>query len=262
MSRLTIITINLNDVQGIEKTLKSVWECQSFTDFEHIVIDGGSTDGSVDVIKRYSDKLSYWVSEKDNGIYHAMNKGIDKAQGEYLLFLNSGDYLRDDVLKDIFSESYTEDVIYGYISELKQDGRFVNIKNGNTNIVETIFVYSLPHPATFIRRNLFDTEKYREDYKIISDWIFFLEQLLIKQRSFRYIDVNVSVFNSYGISSHEGSIDIIKKERSKFLKERFGDASDIIIKLAQIAEEKVNIENILAKKERRSFKNRIRSLLR
>lgn len=91
MPKLSIITVNLNDYKGLEKTLKSVWENQSFSDFEHIVIDGASTDGSVDVIKRYANKLAYWVSEPDSGIYNAMNKGILKAKGDYLLFLNGRD---------------------------------------------------------------------------------------------------------------------------------------------------------------------------
>ena len=99
--KLSVITINLNDAEGLQKTLRSVWERQSFTDFEHIVIDGASTDGSVEVIKKYADKLAYWVSEPDKGIYSAMNKGIVRARGEYLLFINSGDWLADDVLAKV-----------------------------------------------------------------------------------------------------------------------------------------------------------------
>ena len=92
MPKLSIITINLNNAEGLRKTIPSVIS-QTYCDFEYIVIDGGSTDGSVDVIKKYADKLSYWVSEPDAGIYNAMNKGIRKAGGEYCQFLNSGDWL-------------------------------------------------------------------------------------------------------------------------------------------------------------------------
>ncbi len=89
---LSIITINYNDKFGLERTIKSVQE-QTFTNFEHIIIDGGSTDGSKEVIEANKNSFSYWVSEPDKGIYNAMNKGIKEAKGEYLFFLNSGDHL-------------------------------------------------------------------------------------------------------------------------------------------------------------------------
>ena len=92
--KITIITINFNNCEGLGKTIDSVVS-QSCHDYEYIVIDGGSTDGSVNVIKDNADNIDYWVSEKDDGIYNAMNKGIDHATGEYCLFLNSGDTLHD-----------------------------------------------------------------------------------------------------------------------------------------------------------------------
>jgi glycosyltransferase involved in cell wall biosynthesis len=101
MIKLSIITINYNNRDGLEKTIRSVID-QRFTDFEFIVIDGGSTDGSVDNIRKYENKINYWCSEKDAGIYNAQNKGIKKAKGEYCLFLNSGDFLyNEDVLNKI-----------------------------------------------------------------------------------------------------------------------------------------------------------------
>lgn len=112
MPQLTIITINRNDAQGLEKTLESIWEKQSFKNFEHIIIDGASTDNSINIIKKYASHLSYWVSEPDKGIYNAMNKGIIKAKGNYLLFLNSGDWLENDILTRVFKESFTEDIVY------------------------------------------------------------------------------------------------------------------------------------------------------
>src|SRR5215213_3812369 len=94
MPQFSIISINLNNAEGLQKTFDSVFN-QTFTDFEYIIIDGGSSDGSEEIIKENADKFSYWVSEKDDGIYDAMNKGIAKATGDYLLFLNSGDHLLD-----------------------------------------------------------------------------------------------------------------------------------------------------------------------
>src|SRR4051812_22804100 len=99
MPRLSIITINYNNVSGLRKTVESVVN-QTSQDFEYIVIDGGSTDGSVDVLKQYAKKIKYWISEPDKGIYNAQNKGILKATGEYCHFINSGDYLvKNDVIE-------------------------------------------------------------------------------------------------------------------------------------------------------------------
>ena len=93
--KISIITVNYNDKDGLEKTIKSVLN-QENTVFEYLVIDGNSADGSKDVIEKYKDKIDYWVSEPDSGIYNAMNKGILAATGDYLLFLNSGDWLYEN----------------------------------------------------------------------------------------------------------------------------------------------------------------------
>ena len=112
---LSIITINFNNVAGLKRTVDSVLH-QTADDFEYIIIDGASTDGSREFIESCSSKLAYWVSEKDNGVYHAMNKGIGHARGDYLLFLNSGDYLNDaEVLARVFNRPLQEDIIYGDI---------------------------------------------------------------------------------------------------------------------------------------------------
>ena len=114
--KLSIITINRNNAQGLRKTIESVIS-QTFTDFEYLIIDGASTDGSTDVIKQYEDKITYWISEPDKGIYNAMNKGILKAVGAYCLFLNSGDALsKDSILSDVFNKEYNSDILCGYVS--------------------------------------------------------------------------------------------------------------------------------------------------
>lgn len=112
--KLSIITVNLNQADGLAKTLDSVRE-QSFRDFEHIVVDGGSTDGSLEVIRARADGLAFWASEPDAGIYAAMNKGLRRAQGEYVYLLNSGDRLYSpDTLERVFAhEERGEDLLYG-----------------------------------------------------------------------------------------------------------------------------------------------------
>jgi glycosyltransferase involved in cell wall biosynthesis len=113
MLKLSIITVNLNNAAGLRKTIESV-RAQTFKDFEHIIIDGDSTDESVAVIKKFEDGFSYWVSEPDGGIYQGMNKGTRVAKGEYCLYLNSGDYLYNSkVLEKVFKEKFSEDLVYG-----------------------------------------------------------------------------------------------------------------------------------------------------
>ena len=113
--KLSIITINYNHKEGLLKTIKSVVN-QTYHDIEYIVIDGGSTDGSVDVVKQYEDSISYWVSEPDCGIYNAMNKGVAKATGEYCLFLNSGDSLHGtDSILEFVSKLSGEDLLMGRV---------------------------------------------------------------------------------------------------------------------------------------------------
>lgn len=123
---LSIITINFNNKEGLIKTVESVVH-QSYQDFEYIVIDGGSTDGSADYIKEQQTHFDYWVSEPDKGIYNAMNKGIEVAKGEYCLFLNSGDWLVEGSLKDLFKHNFNDDVIYSncYFSKKKGQKSFL-----------------------------------------------------------------------------------------------------------------------------------------
>lgn len=197
--KISIITINYNNKIGLEATFQSV-KNQSFTDYEWIVIDGGSVDGSKDLIESNSDLFSYWVSEPDNGIYHAMNKGIAHAKGDWVLFLNSGDCLfNDNVLDEVFPQEYSEDVVYGNRAVEKNGGYEVN-RYPETVSLSFFYHYSLCHQATFYRRTLFEEALYDESYSIAGDWAYFLD-LLFKGKSFRHIDVTVALYDNTGISS-------------------------------------------------------------
>ena len=92
--KLSIITINRNNAIGLEQTIKSVISLK-YSNFEYIVIDGASTDNSIDIIRKYASSITFWISEPDKGIYNAMNKAVDFASGEYIFFLNSGDIFTD-----------------------------------------------------------------------------------------------------------------------------------------------------------------------
>ncbi|HOW26148.1 MAG TPA: glycosyltransferase family 2 protein [Bacteroidales bacterium] len=214
MQKITIITINLNKVGGLKKTIESVVN-QTFTDFEYIIIDGGSTDGSEAVIKDSAGKITYWISEPDKGIYNAMNKGILKATAKYCLFLNSGDCLADDkVLEDYFRENYIEDIISGnfIINNDKSEIR----KSPQKNELDFSFFVegTLPHPATFIKRELFlKYGLYNENNIIVSDWEFFLKCILLNNCSYNQFERTISIFDSNGISSQSELKALIDKEK-------------------------------------------------
>ena len=196
---LSIITVNLNNRDGLQRTIDSVVS-QTFTDYEWIVIDGGSTDGSRELIEQYSDHFAYWCSEPDKGIYNAMNKGIAHAKGEWLQFLNSGDWLYEDsTLEKVFAKEYEAEILYGDLILTKNDTTQPIIYDSDLTLY-TLYYKSLPHPSSFIKRALFSDKQYNEDLKIVSDWAFFLECAMKKIR-FIHIGFYISYYDSTGISS-------------------------------------------------------------
>lgn len=220
---ITIITVNYNDVLGLTKTLESV-RTQNSVDVEHIVIDGGSSDGSKDIIEKNRERLSYWISEPDAGIYDAMNKGIAQAKGEYTLFLNSGDILyRDDVLS-IAQPTLVlgKDIVYGNL--WIEDTQGVGFTNTYPTSVDFSFFKrtSLGHGATFIKRTLFERYgNYRTDLKIVSDWAFFIRTLCVEKASQVKVDTVISTFYEGGISTSSENIKLHKEERKQVLLEHF-----------------------------------------
>lgn len=195
--KLSIITINYNNRKGLRKTIESVVE-QTFEDFEYIIIDGGSNDGSVDVIKEYAAHIDYWVSEKDKGIYHAMNKGVQAAHGEYCMFLNSGDTLFDgNVLSSIASQDVVADIACGDM--VTTVGRIIPAPEEVT--MAYMMRGTLSHPASFIRRSLLMVHPFNEQSKIIGDREFFMYALIKLNASYQRLDRVVSVFDLTGVSS-------------------------------------------------------------
>ncbi|MBI3519730.1 MAG: glycosyltransferase [Bacteroidetes bacterium] len=213
---MSIITINYNNALGLEKTLESVIN-QTYNDFEYLVIDGGSTDGSKAIIEKYADNVTYWVSEKDKGIYNAMNKGILQAKGEYCLFLNSGDWLVDNnSLDTVFSLNITEDIIYGNVLKVSNSSlAFVRDKGlGRSQLtLMDMYYHTIPHQSVFIKRELFNRyELYDEEFKIVSDWIFFLKTIGIAGVTVKYIDVDISYYDTNGFSSLNNELRIEEKK--------------------------------------------------
>lgn len=218
--KLSIITINYNNLEGLKKTFDSVFN-QSFQDFEYIVIDGGSTDGSKEFIENNAEHISYWVSEPDKGIYNAMNKGIKVANGEYLLFLNSGDYLFE---KSSILMAYpfldNKDLI---IFDISLD--YNDYKKTHHYPTKYTFNYfrrgSLGHPTTIINKNMFlKYGLYNEENSIVSDWEFFI-LLFINNVSFIKVNEVLSVFSMDGISSKNRELAIKEMNNIINLKYRF-----------------------------------------
>ena len=221
MIKLSVVTVNLNNNFGLEKTITSVID-QTFTDFEFIVIDGASEDGSREVIQKYSDQLAYWLSEKDTGVYNAMNKGILRAKGKYLLFLNSGDYLAsENVLQTLFTYGCHQDIIYGNATWTEDEKSYDGWSPDTLNF-EFFKENSLPHQATFIKRSLFKKiGLYDEKERIISDWTFFVRAFFQYNCSYRHVNLNIAVCSRDGLSCHPANLPKILASREKFI-EQYG----------------------------------------
>ena len=206
---ISIITINFNNVAGLKKTMTSVLE-QTFSNIEYIVIDGGSTDGSTEYIEANQDSLAYWVSEPDKGIYNAMNKGIEKATGDYILFLNSGDWLVDyQIIEKISNEVEGAEILYGNLIKVFSENQTIIDKgpNGKEITFNTFYKGTLNHPATLIRKDLFDKFGcYDETLKIVSDWKFFLISIGLNNTKVKYVNRAISCFNMSGLSTSNISI--------------------------------------------------------
>ena len=221
---LTIITINRNNAIGLEKTIKSVLN-QTCKDFEYVVVDGASSDDSVETIRKYADafgKRLKWISESDNGIYNAMNKGIKIASGDYVQFLNSGDCLASSdvtermltILEDLGKPS----ILYGNMLKDMHDGTILRDKCFAGQDISFLGFYTgtLNHSPTYIRRDLFEKYGYYdESLRIASDWKWFLQAIILEEEKAAYVDTDVTLFDMSGIS--ETNKDLIKEERQKVL---------------------------------------------
>jgi len=218
--QLSIITINFNNAAGLKKTIESVI-AQTFTDFEYIVIDGASTDGSVALIKNHQTKITYWQSQKDKGIYQALNQGIKKAQGEYCLFLNAGDCLSSPFsLSQVFAHSNGADILYGDAKFIIDQQLFYIIKYPSTIDEKFLLNDNLCHQTSFIKRRLFTQYGlYDESFQISSDWLFFLQTLLIHHCSAQHLPFVVSDYDLHGMSSTR--TELVNQERETILKQVF-----------------------------------------
>lgn len=220
--KLSIITINLNDKAGLQKTIDSVVS-QTFTDYEFIIIDGKSTDGSIGLIRKYEDKISYWVSEKDSGIYNAQNKGIKQAKGEYLYFLNSGDALYEkDTLEKVFTGDPHDPFICGsfYMEQKSKLEADISYKDRDWHMaIYELFSGFLCHQAFFIHRSNFEKYGlYDESLRVVADWKLFFQGIGIDQLPVKYVDTFIVIYNMEGFSTRIGG-SVIYPEKLKVCRE-------------------------------------------
>lgn len=244
--KLSIVTINYNNAEGLRKTLASV-AAQTYPYVEHIIVDGGSSDDSVDVIKEYESIIKQrvtihqstiqvkWSSEPDKGIYNAMNRGIKRATGDYVQILNSGDILAsNDVtarmvavlnLLNINSLNITENVpiLYGNMLKSYDGKKIIRDKCGGDMYTPESFLYfyrgTLNHDCAYIRRDLFEKYGlYNEQMKICSDWEWYVRAIVLGNTRAIYTDIDVTIFDMNGISESGGkNAELIKNERREYL---------------------------------------------
>ncbi len=240
--KLSIITINRNNAAGLRKTMESVF-AQTCKEIEYIIVDGASTDNSVEIIREMSaslnDGMSHdeslndgiafkWVTEPDTGIYNAMNKGIRMSQGEYSLMLNSGDCLADtDVVERILPELQGADLIQGSMYLQTKDAKHLDYGFGGTkmsffDVCDGDFL----HQATFVHRNVYEQYGYYdESYRIAGDTAFFIKVVGMCNVSFRVVDIPISIFEGEGLASSADTklIEARHKEFARIKQEILGE---------------------------------------
>ena len=249
--KVSIITVCKNAESAIERTILSVVTQSCFAEnIEYLIIDGASTDKTVEIIKQYSNKyLIKWISEPDSGIYNAMNKGIKLATGDYLLFLNAGDYLiHYNVVKSLMNlfESCEFDVIYGNALFINPSSEKYYIKTIAEQL-DAYFFYQnfLPHQATFYKRELFEKfGKYEEKFEIISDHIFNKKLLYDNCVLVKHINYIISVFLCDGISSTDKGL----QERQIFQEKYFSKDE-----IKEIETQKARRETIKQRRQKKSL---------
>ncbi|MBE7706629.1 MAG: glycosyltransferase [Cyanobacteria bacterium SIG30] len=224
MVKLSIITVCYNIKDDIEKTCESIVN-QSWQDFEWIVVDGGSTDGTLEILKKYQDRINILISEKDNGIYNAMNKGIKLASGKYLNFMNGGDsFYHNNILKSIFdNKEYLSDVLYGHgYRKLNNPANNVSYAPQVLN-KDFLFFRTIHHQSAFIKKDIFEKFGfYNESYKIVSDYEMWLI-LYNNNASFEYLPYIVSEYTLGGISTNYLTRKLASSERQDVILKYFTD---------------------------------------
>jgi glycosyltransferase involved in cell wall biosynthesis len=228
MKIISIVTINRNNAAELKRTIESV-ERFAPESSEYIVIDGASTDGSLEAI-RSSKRINAWTSEPDTGIYNAINKGIARATGDYLLFLNSGDCLREDNglagLPDDNPEVFYSDAV------VVDQGRSQTIRYPDILDVNYFIGGMINHQNALIRRELFlKLGSYDDTYKLRADWLFFLKAAYEAKARFVHLPLTMVEFGGGGLSSRPESDRVMREETKAGIRSVFGELAPSILEL-------------------------------
>lgn len=218
MVKISVVTVCFNSVSTLERTMLSVLN-QTYPNIEYIIIDGGSTDGTVDIIKKYVDKLAYWVSEPDKGVYDAMNKGVLLATGDYTIFMNSGDrFYNNDVLAKFSCVEFMDaDLIYGPVYTEKKDGYYlweadaVFLKTDNKR--KLVFgAQGICHQGLFSKTILLKKLKFNLKYSICADTDLTYRIFINGNHLVKRLDFIISIYNdSMDGISHNKPIEAIRQ---------------------------------------------------
>lgn len=231
--KISVITVCLNAGNTIEDTLLSVFK-QTCKNFELIVIDGASKDTTLEIIKKYWDQISYFVSEPDSGVYDAMNKGIKAASGDFLIFLNADDVFCDENVLEEVSKALEKNpdvkFLFGDCQYLSEGKKIDSIQRFNKFKDDfSIILNNICHQSIFYHKSLFEKfGGYSMDYKIYADWDFNIKCLAQNKIRAMHLPVIVSKFQLGGICSSQKYKKICQKEKNKLIEKYFSKHSFLI----------------------------------
>ncbi len=210
--KISVVTVCYNAADLIESTIKSVLD-QTYPNIEYIVIDGGSTDGTVDIILKYSDKISYWTSEPDNGIYDAMNKGIKAATGDYINFLNAGDrFSNKEVLDKIAPKLSGQSIVSGAWRRCYKTGASKLAYPQRPEVLKVEM--PICHQATFVKLTYHKKHPFDSSYLLSADYDFFYKAWRGGETFYMTNDVIVDFLEGEGVSTHNISLSVKERERA------------------------------------------------
>lgn len=225
-SKITIITACYNSEKSIEKTIKSVLD-QKYPYIEYIIIDGNSTDNTMNIVNKYKDKIDIIVSEKDDGIYNAYNKGIKLSTGSVIYFLNSDDYLyNENVIGEIGQLFINNDkikMIYGNVLSVDDKSKFQYELGKKITLNDLKECRMIPHQGVFVKKELFEMYGlFNENYKICSDFDFVVKCFKYDETDIKYMNKIVAVYSQGGISTRPENARLLKKEFNDIVNKHFG----------------------------------------
>lgn len=240
---ISIITVTRNDLKALRETVESVKRFAPATS-EYIVIDGASTDGTLQYLETMETAIDRWISESDAGIYNAMNKGTRLAHGDFCLYLNAGDRLLESAAAIQFNDDGHD--VYYWDALLSDNGHLQEIPYPDTVDANYFISGMINHQNTVIRRKtLLRMGGFDESFRISADWLFFLKAALANERAFKRIGSAICAFEVGGISSAPGSGRLIDEERRRGIDSCFGRLSPTIHELVEFRQSLYgNIRNL------------------